>query len=364
MGFGDVNLGLGDLFKPKPKPQPDPMAFLNDMAMPSSQDLYNDALAQVGNAYQAQIGNLNAQERDTRGRARKGDAQLDAMYKALQRDIHGNSKNLSGIYDSALANSQRDTANTKRAIGNTYAQSNNEMAALFSKLGIQAAAPDAMRGSMQDKNLLSGLVDASGASARNAFGLDKSAALGFNTAQENIAGLTGRNKRSELMEQLNAALTGIGQQRNQAYGSMADAVSQRQYQLENDALSRQSQMQDMMFKMQQQELEQAASGGMSASAQYAQMGPSERAASKAGTLFGSQAPFAMELLQGVANNQNGGIYQNPGHFIRSILAENEKQKQAGRGYLDPDELQALASYYWSEGGTGKQLPKQDFYGMS
>src|SRR5215207_2737570 len=128
MGFGDVSFGLSSLFKPKPPPQTDPLAFLNSVSMPSSQDLYSDAMSQVGNAYQAQLGNLNAQERDTRSRANTGDAQLDAMYKALQRDIGANAKNLSGIYDSASANSARNTASTKNAINAQYTQTNNELA--------------------------------------------------------------------------------------------------------------------------------------------------------------------------------------------------------------------------------------------
>lgn len=367
MGFWDEAKDLIDPFdarnKSKRPTQTDPMAFLDQMSGPTSQDLYADALAQVSNAYQAQIGNLDAQEADARKRAQTGDAQLAAMYAALQKDIKGNKGALSGIYDTASKRSQTDTAATKGAINRQYQQTNNELADLFAQLGIEAAAPDALAGGNQDRNLLAGLVDASGANARNAFGLDKAAALGFNTAQENIAGLTGRSKRSDLMTQLNDTISGIGQQRNSAYGQMADAVSQRQYQLENDALSRQMQMQDMMFKMQQMQMESGA-GGLTASQQYAQMGPSERAANKANSLFGNSAPWAMQLLTGVANNQNNGIYQNPGHFIRSILAENEKQRAAGNEYLDPDELQALASYFWSEGGTGTKPPQQDFYNLS
>jgi hypothetical protein len=368
VGFWDEAKDLidptGARNRPKVAPQPDPLAFLNQIAGPSSEDLYADAMAQVSNAYNAQIGNLNSQEADARKRAKTGDAQLAAMYAALQKDIRGNRGALGGIYDTASKRSQVDTAATKGAINKQYQQTNSELGSLFAQLGIEAAAPDALAGGNQDRNLLAGLVDASGANARNAFGLDKAAALGFNTAQENIAGLTGRDKRSDLMTQLNNAISGIGQQRNQVYGQMADAVSQRQYQLENDALQRQTQMQDMMFQMQKMQMESGAQEGMSQSQQYAQMGPTERAANKASTLFGNSAPWAMQLLTGVANNQNSGVYQNPGHFIRSILAENEKQKQAGNQYLDPDELQALASYFWSEGGTGTKVPQQNYYNLT
>jgi hypothetical protein len=359
MGFMDNLKGIVDPLRPKPQPPTDPLAFLNDFGVPSSQDLYSDAMAQVGNAYNAQLENLAGMEKDTRNRAKTGEAQLAAMYAALQKDIGANRGVLGGIYDKASMQSSKDTAATKGAINKQYQQTNNELGSLFAQLGIEAAAPDALAGGNQDRNLLAGLVDASGANARNSFGLDKAAAMGFNTAQQNIAGLTGKNKRSDLMTQLNEALSGIGQQRNSVHGAMADAVSQRQYQLENDALQRQQQMQNMLFEMQQAQAQQE---GMSASQQYAQMGPTERAASKAGTLFGNDAPWAMQLLTGVANNQNGGIYQNPGHFIRSILAENEKQRNAGNQYLDPDELQALASYFWSEGGTGTKLPQQDYLG--
>src|SRR5690349_11929717 len=174
--------------KPKPKQQTDPLAFLNSINTqgPSSADLYADALSQVGGAYQAQIDNLGQQESQTKARAKKGDAQLDAMYRALQKDIGANAGNLKGIYGGATGAASKNTANTKNAINAQYSQTNNELGQLFKRLGIQAAAPDALAGGNQDRNLLAGLVDASGASARNALEQNQAAALSFNTAQQNI----------------------------------------------------------------------------------------------------------------------------------------------------------------------------------
>jgi hypothetical protein len=360
MGFLD-NIA-GAIKKPFPKAaQPDPLDFLFNSAAPSSQDLYADALSQVGGAYQAQLENLAAQERQTRGRAKKGDAQLNAMYSSLARDIGANKKNITGMYDTATASSRKNTANTKSAINRQYSQTNAELGDLFAKLGIEAAAPDAMAGGNADRNMLSGLVDFSGNSAIQALGLNKNAAVDFNTAQQNIAGLTGKNRRSDLMQQLNEQLSGLGQQRNSVYGQMSDAVSQRQYQLEQDALQSQRQQQEFMMDLYGSGAGGAGGAGpegLTYMQQYGMMGPNERGSLKAQQVFGDQlAPYVMELLTGVANYQNGGVYQNLPHFIRSVVAENRKQQQAGKPALSDTELADLASYFWDQGGTGRNIPR-------
>lgn len=356
MGFWDNFTNLVEPVRPKPKPkQTDPMDFLAELGLsgpPSSQELYNDALNQVGGSYQAALGNIDSEEAQARSRQKQGDAQLAAMYAALQRDIGKNRGVISKDYGDSISASKGQTAATTGAISNTYKQTNNELAQLFSQLGIEAAAPDALMGSNQDRGFLSGIANINGQSDVNRLGRDRAASLSFNTAQQNIAGLSGKEKRSALMTQLNDALTGFGQQRNSIHGQMADAINSRQYQLEQDAMNRQNQLSELMLRMQES---QGQAQGMSASQQYAQMGPVERGYSKASTLFGPDtAGYAMQLINGVANNQNGGVYQNIGHFIRSVLAENQKQQQAGQPALDPDELQALASYFWDEGGTGRK----------
>lgn len=359
MGIGDIwNIGNKVVSKALP-PQPDPFAFLSS-SIPTSDQLYADAMSQVGNAFNAQLENLDATARDAKNRRKKNDAQLAAMYGALQKDIGANQKNITGMYGTARGATQKGTKDTKAAINKTYSDTNAELASLFDRLGIEAAAPDALAGSNSDRNLLSGLVDFSGNSALNAMKLNERAAGDFNTAQQNIAGLTGKNKRADLMTQLNDMLSGIGQQRNQVYGQMADSVAQRQYQLEQDALQQQMRNQEMMFSM------MSAGGGggggngeLTASQQYQMMGPNERARYKAATLAGDDgASQAMNIINQVANYQNGGVYQNVSHFIRSVVAENRKKREAGESNVSDEIMADLASYYWDQGGTGKTPPRE------
>jgi short subunit dehydrogenase-like uncharacterized protein len=88
------------------------------------------------------------------------------------------------------------------------------------------------------------------------------------------------------------------------------------------------------------------------------MGPSEKGFYKASEMFGpDQAGYVMQLLNGVSQNQNEGYYPNAAKFIRSIMAENEKQSMAGQPLLDPETLQAIASYYFDVGGvSNKEVP--------
>lgn len=359
-GLWDAAKDLIDPLKARPsKRQPaqtDPLAFLQEYAGPSSQDLYAQAMSQVGNAYDAQLENLAAQEREARNRQSSGDKQLAAMYNALAGDIGKNAGSIKSRYNEGRTATAKGTASTKSAIGKTYTDTNNELAALFSRLGIEAAAPDALAGSNSDRSFLSGLVDFSGNSAMNAMKLNEGAALDFNTAQQNIAGLTGKNRRADLLEQLNDTLGGIGQQRNTVQGQMADAVAQRQYQLEQDSASREMQLQKMMMDMY--------GGGSPAdiraekAQQYQMMGPNERGRFKAASLFGEDAaPYVMQLLEGVANYQNEGVYQNLPKFIRSVIAENHKQQAAGQPALSDELLADLASYFWDQGAVGKTPPR-------
>lgn len=359
--FGNVTKTLDpvlDLVRP-PK-QPNPLDLLMNQTVPSSQDLYADALSQVGGAYQAQLGNLDAATKDAKRRQQQGDAQLNAMYSALAKDIGANQKNITGRYNEAKNTSKKGTAGTKAAINKTYSDTNNELGNLFSRLGIQAALPGSLEGSNNDRNLLSGLVDFSGNSAMNALGLNQAAASDFNTAQKNIAGLTGKNKRADLLTQLNTALSDIGSQRNTVYGQMSDAVNQRQYQLEQDALQQQQQNQEMILGLLSSGGGSSGSnGGLTDSQQYQMMGPNERARYKASTLVGDDgAAQAMNIINQVANYQNGGVYQNISHFIRSVIAENHKKRAAGESDISDEVLADLASYFWDQGGTGKTPPNQ------
>lgn len=359
--FGNVKDVLEPIIsKARPAPQPNPLDLLMNQTVPSSQDFYNDALSQVGNAYQAQIGNLNNEAADAKRRQQQGDAQLAAMYNALAKDIGANQKNITGMYGNAKNATKKGTASTKSAINKTYSDTNKELASLFDRLGIGAAAPDALSGSNNDRNLLSGLVDFSGNSALNAMGLNEAAASDFNRAQQNIAGLTGKNKRSDLMTQLNSMLGDIGSQKNTVYGQMADAVSQRQYQMEQAALEDQRANQQMMMQMMSGggRGSGGGDGGLTDSQQYQMMGPNERARYKAATLAGDDdAPEAMSILNQVANYQNGGVYQNVSHFIRSVVAENRKKRAAGESDVSDEVMADLASYFWDQGGTGKTPPR-------
>lgn len=364
MGFmGNVK----DFFEPvtkRAKP-PDPAAQLlaqlqaSANSQPSSSQLYSDALNQVGGAYQAGIANLGQDEANAKKRQQQGDAQLKAMYGALGKDIGKNAGNIKGYYNEGAANNKAYTSDALKGINSAYSQSRNELGALFSQLGIEAAAPDAMGGAAEDQGFLSGLANLAGQRSGNSLNQDKATALAFNTQQQNIAGLTGNEKRSGLMSQLNDALMNIGQQRNQLYGQMGDAVSQRQYQLEQDAMSRSDQLNQMMFSLSEAQSGGAAGAkGPSASQQYSMMGPSEKGFYKASETFGpDQAGYVMQLLNGVSQNQNEGYYPNSAKFIRSVLAENEKQSLAGQTLLDPETLQAIASYYFDVGGvSNKAVP--------
>lgn len=328
---------------------------------PTSAQLYQDALNQVSGAYQAQLGALDQAEQKAKGQQKTGDKALSDMYGALVKDIGANSGRLDRIYDQSSGDVAHWKDSTKKGINANYSNTRNDLASLFARMGIQAALPDAVAQGARDQSMFSSLADLQGQSRLNALKGDQTAALTFNTQQGNAANLQGKNARAGLLTQLNEALAGIGNQRNQVQGQMADAVSQREYQLEQDAMDREMQLQKLTMDYYGSQAKSGGpDGGLSPSQQYTQMGPDERGYYKASQLFGGdEAPYAMQLVSGVANNQNGGIYENIGHFIRSVLAENEKQRDAGNGYLDPNELQMLASYFYSEGGTGTKQPSTD-----
>lgn len=347
-------------------PQSDPlMDLLNSMSAPSSNDLYSDAYNQVTGAYNAQLENLDADARNAQKRQKQGDRQLDAMYDALAKEIGADSKDIDKMYRGARANSSQISGRAIKGIEGIYDNSNRELAGLLKGLGIEDAAPDAMGGSAKDKALAQSLVRFRDAGSQQAFEIDRTAGLQYNTAQKNIAGLTGNNRRADLRELLENRLGEIGQQKNTVQGQMADALFQRQYQLEQDATQRQMQLQQMLYEAAASQQAAAAENAPSSAEQYNQMGPSERSSFKASQMFGPQmAPYVMELISGVANYQNRGVYQNPGHFIRSVLAENQKQAaNAGQPLLPEAALEALASFYYDQGAVGRKNPSAYYPGM-
>ncbi len=337
-------------------------AMLAAMGGMTSDDIYSDAYAQVSGPYQAQLEALQAQAEKARRDRATGDRELASMYGGLANAIKGDEKGIIGNYNNSWESVRRNTNSGVQAINKTYSDSNNELASLFKSLGIEAAFGDATSGSAKDRGLLAGIVNANGNNMMQGLTTDKAAALQFNTAQGHAAQLQGKNRRADLLTQLNDRLAGIGTQQNQVRGDMSSAINTRAYQMEQDASSRQMQLQQMLLEAQQATAEASAGGrsatGLTPAQEYSQMGPTEKGAYKAKQLFGDdgKAAFAMQLINGVANNQNGGVYENIGHFIRSILAEDKKQAAAGNFDLDDAELQALASYFWDQGGTGRRVP--------
>lgn len=345
-------------------PSQDPMALLQSI-LGGQDDTDYGALAQqqVGPAFDAQLANLALQENQARANSAKGQAQIGSMYKALANGIKADKKGIANQYNATAGDITNAMNDAVGGIQGIYGNSQQQLSDLMRGLGIQAAAPDVLKGGAQQEALLSGLARINGQAGLTATHENKGAALTFNDQQANIAGLTGANKQAQLVQNLNDQLNQFAQQRNSLEGQYQQQLAQTQYGLQEDAIKRQQDLYQILQDAENQSNTLANSQATQQRAEnaqeYQQMGPYERGNYKAEQLFGSAdaAKEAMDIVNETATRLNNGIYADPAHFVRSVLA-NAQNKVGNGGWpaLDPNMLQALAQYYYANGGVGTKAP--------
>lgn len=138
---------------------------------------------------------------------------LKQQYGGLIQSIAGDANTIKANTVNAVnaQNSNMQTATSN--IGNNFASAQNNTANLLSKLGIQAAAPDALAKGTDSQGFLQGLSALQGQSAANLAGQLGQSSLNYNTAQQHIAGFEENQNLQKNTSNLASTISGLQSQK-------------------------------------------------------------------------------------------------------------------------------------------------------
>lgn len=203
---GDINKLINQIYAAKP---PD----FNKSANSSVAPIYNPLLSDINN-----------QENSARSTESGNEKQLTGMYGALQKAIGNEGNTIANNTAGAVSAQVNNTNNAVAAIGNNYSSAQANTAALLQKLGIQAAAPDALAKGTDQGAFLQSIVQAQGAGSAQLAQQLGTNAQNFNSAQKNIAGFEGPQQVTKLKGQLASTIAGLS---SQAANYKSQAASQK-----------------------------------------------------------------------------------------------------------------------------------------
>lgn len=337
----------------------DPMALLQALLGQDAPDFKAMADKQVADIYGPLYGNLDRSTSLALQNTERSNAQLDAMYRALQGGISAQSGNINKSYDLARAGVDSAYNQGISGIRGNYSNAMGENAALMQQLGIQDAArdPRTLQQQAGQEAFLSSLLSAGGASAKNEVEQKRQGSLDFNTASSNAAGAAGVQARQNLLFALNNRLSAIQDQRGQLQSQQAQAAMQAATGYQNAWMTQQQALAKMIYDAQnneanrQNDLQKAYIAAQpNAYQQYRMEGPLNRAYSQAAQLFGTNgdnASRAVNLVLSVGNQNQQ--YANPYAFIDAVRKANQAlaAKDATQALPD-DAIASLAATMWQE----------------
>lgn len=180
--------------------------------------------------------------------------ELKSIYGSLQSNI-GNEGNTIKANTIDATNAQNsNTSQAVGAIGNNYANAQGNTANLLAKLGIQAAAPDALARGTEHQGFLQGISSLQGQNATNLAQQLGANSLNYNSAQKNIAGFEGNQKVAQNQTNLTNTIAALNSTKANIKSQRAGAVASLAQQLRDQfTSSRNSQASSLVSAYQAQQ---------------------------------------------------------------------------------------------------------------
>jgi len=324
-----------------------------DTSIPTTDQLLAQANTDVGAQYDAQIAAINAQVAQAKKNYGLNDKQTKKMYNDLVKNIKGNSGTIKDNFNSGISSVANDTRTGIGDVNNIYGRSQSNIAGTLAKFGLGQGAGDSLQTGANQQSLITSLMAHDGAAIKGQLSTNKATDLAFNTEQANSSAQAGTETRTALLRQLNDTINGYGNQKISVMGQRASAVASRASDLQSQALTRQQNLQNMLYQAQQdqaaaqakqdsaaqaQAQQQATNDRANFSQQWSTMGPEEKATYKASQLFGSdRASTAVGLINSVMSK---GTYANYAQFEDAV-------RKANNGSLPENQLLSLANYVYN-----------------
>jgi hypothetical protein len=412
--------------KPKPKPRPkvrstpssssgytSPFKAIAPQVVwqgPSAMDMIMTKLPQKEVNYQKEarkiyeptLDYLDVQDKRVRTRATNNDKSLNNLFSGLASDIEKQSGAINQQYGQAINTVRGATRQGKQDVSKNYDAAAAEQARMMKSLGIEAAAPDVLKGGTEDEAFFQSLIQSAGTGSENFLTSENAGALDYNRAQAGITRQEGLQARTDnktqlgdILGQLAGKKVDLRQTINEQAQSMQQAAAAQQLEAQKQAAAALQQdrafaMQNAQFGLQQQQFglaqQNAQAGFMDTQAdnetararlmldtskfqnqtseqdrayqlalqKLAQSGTKTAApvdawgkgAQLAQSLYGGNQQAASNAIQAVrdaiaANGDAASQWQNPNDLVRAVLKRNP-------GANDVTQLTSLATYLFQQ----------------
>ena len=350
-----------------------PMPFsLNDVG-----GQYGDPNVMAANEFAPQYQLLEQMRQQANSKYSQAGNTIGGMYDALAKAMKGEESGIKANYaatGSAIGKAYNDAINET---SHNFSQSNNEIAAIAKRLGVQAGVPAALAGGAEQQQRLAGLMAAQGANFQGVNALLGNNDVAYNRNSADTTRLAGVNARNDYKQKLLDVLAGYdnkglelkGEENAAAnkYGlSIADMKQQARLAEEKLAADAQSQAQSNEFRQAQLMLDQArfgldtdkfnASQASQANQANKNLSPYEALASTANKLYGnpvSAGNAAKAIEDTFTRGYNGDkSWNNASEFIDAVMRRNPNSMHNGGDYAQLQQL-ALQFYTMLAGGAGK-----------
>lgn len=287
------------------------MQQINNISVPSTpyDQLLSQATGSASAQYDPLIQQLQGQIASTTSRGKGNEQQAKQMYGDLANDIAGELPGITNTMNQATQDTQSRYDDAQGQLKQQYDSQAAAQAALYKKLGIQAAAPDATQQQSDDQSYFQGQSKLDEQSALDALSQMKQSDVSYNKQSSDNTRLAGDNaaqaiggQLEDYLQQANGQLSGLNASKQGSIQQMLAQLQQQDSQrVQTGETQQYSQLMDMFnlqLKMQQMQDDEANSAAKNA---------------QSGQLFkGTNGP------QGAANYL-GGIYGNNSFDETSIM---------------------------------------------
>lgn len=285
--------------------------------------LMQQAKGSAGAQFDPLIQQLQAEMGATKKRGANNQKEARSMYNALATDIAGEMPEITNRLNQASQETQMRYDNAQNEVKGQYDKQAADQAALFQKLGIQAAAPEASQQGMEDQAYFQNQSNAEERSAMQQLQEMKQGDLAYQQQSSDNTRLAGTNVASDIGAQLEQYLQSAG-------GKLAGLNA-----------GKESAISAMLAQLQQQDTQRVQSGEeqeykrlMDMFNLQLKMEEMKNKNGQSNSLFkGTSGPMG-------ASNYLGGVYGNDSFSSKSIMeAINDvmstPEARAGK-YQSPD----------------------------
>jgi hypothetical protein len=353
------------------QPQGDPLAELMASIMGQSAPDFNaEASSQLSGVYAPQYAALDKAKGSAQGTKKSNEAQLNAMYNALGKDITSQQGQIAGTFNNAKSATGQAYAEGQSGIRNAYNSAAANNAALLKSLGIEAAASDPRLNQQQQQQsaFLQSLLSANNQGSQNALTQEQKAAQDFNTAQRGVINAQHGEQNYMLSRSLQDRMADLDNQGISLHSAQAQAIAQMANQLSGQYADQQSNLMKQMMdaqqdKQQQSNLDrnynldlqkfQASQQGDLADRSakldqqdYQRMGPADKSYYEASRLFGQDTGKANQAVNLIMNVGAKNSYRDAFQFAQAV-SENARQNHM-LANLPEDQLRSLAVYMFAQ----------------